>query len=113
MSRLRDTGLGMFEKKLQRSTARKAVARAVVRIDPIEGAIGFDFRAGGQPQRVQTAKFRFHGRGGHGRFPNAALVRTDCGRLGGLRRNRCAQQDRSENARCRHRMIHVPIIARL
>jgi hypothetical protein len=69
------------QEKLQRRAASKAIKPAIVRIDPIEGAVGGYSRSGGDAERIKIIEFTLHGRRRHGCLPDAPRVQSRSNRL--------------------------------
>ncbi len=78
-----DIQLRLFEKHFEGRTARKAVEPAVVGIGPIQRAVGLDFCAGRDAERIEVVEFAIHRFRRHRRLPNAGRVarrQRDAGR---------------------------------
>jgi hypothetical protein len=70
----REIRLRLIEEKFQRGAARKAIAPAVIRIDPIEGAVRLDPGAGGNSKGIEAVEFTGHRCRRHYGLPYADAV---------------------------------------
>jgi len=66
-----EMGVRHIQKKFQRSAARKAIAFAVVGIDPIERAIRLDSCSHRNSDGIETVEFARHGFWRHDGFPDS------------------------------------------
>jgi hypothetical protein len=107
-----EMGVRHIQKKLQRSTARKAIAFAVVGIDPVQRAICPDSCSHRNSDGIETVELARHGFWRHDGFPDSFTAarsgrRGLCLRHGRGTTSRCHQrgQPRSQRAWILHRFI--------
>jgi len=107
-----EMGVRHIQKKLQRSAARKAIAFAVIGIDPVQRAICPDPCSRRNSDGIETVEFARHGFWRHDGFPDSFTAarsgrRGFCLRHGRGTTSRCHQrgQPRSQRAWILHRFI--------
>jgi hypothetical protein len=107
-----EMGVRHIQKKFQRSAARKAIAFAVVGVDPVQRAICPDSCSRRNSDGIETVEFARHGFWRHDGFPDS-FTAARSGRRGFCLRHargttsRCHQrgQPRSQTAWILHRFI--------
>ncbi len=103
-SRTLDRGVGPVQKIYERRTAGKAVHLAVVGIDPIERAVGFDPRARRYANWIEAVELPVHRPRRDGGLPNSAAASASRrrGLSEGRRAHRCETRENQQGARLLH-----------